>query len=682
MDPLQLLLLAIVIYGLAALAGWLLPTSSRSKSPSPATLAAGWLGLLASLIAVLSAGLALGSGSVPFLALFPTDPFGSFTLQLDALSAFLVGLIGLVGIGTSLYSLGCNLCHASVNFFTNIFMAAMLLVVTIANTFYFLVFWELMTLVSYFLVVWETKNEKSVRTGYIYMLVAHAGAALIMVAFLLLYFTVDSFNFGVLRQTWLSPGIKNLVFILAFLGFGAKAGMVPLHFWTPGAYSAAPNHVSALMAGVMKKTAIYGILRICVDLLGVPVWWWGFLVMVFGVISIVIGAYYALSEREIKRVLAYSSVENVGIILMGVGMGMVGLAQNLPVLAILGFLAALYHTLNHAFFKGLLFLGAGSVIDQTGTQNLNQMGGLGRRMPWTGLAFLVGALAVAAIPPFNGFVSEWFTYQAFLTASQTALFAMRVFAPLFAVLMALAGALAVMVYIKVYGSAFAGPAHSQPAAVAHESQRAKLVGMGYMVLGCLTLGLLSPLIAPWIAYIAARFARVAPLTVASGWLVFPADPVQAVLSVPLVAILLIGLLVVPLILVAAYGGNRASQKMKNIRSDVDPWSCGYGYKPVMSVSASSFDQPVREPFQPIYWLRTLMDEPFRRISAFSQRALEVIRRSEPVVEMVVTRPTHRVVETAGQWIQALQTGDIRVYCFYIILTLAILLIAIFGRSGL
>lgn len=682
MDPIQLFLLAVVIYGLAALAGWLIPASNRAGETNLARQVGGWLSLLASAIAVLSAALALGSASTPTLLLFPIDPFGSFILQLDALSAFLVGLIGLVGVGTSLYSLGCDPYHASVNFFANIFMAAMLLVVTIANTFYFLVFWELMTLVSYFLVIWQTENEKSVRTGYVYMLVAHAGAALIMVAFLLLYYQADSFNFDVLRQTWLSPGLKNLVFILAFLGFGAKAGMVPLHFWTPGAYSAAPNHVSALMAGVMKKTAVYGILRVCVDLLGVQVWWWGFLVLLFGVISIVVGAYYALVERDIKRILAYSSVENVGIILMGVGIGMLGLAEKLPALAILGFLAALYHTLNHAFFKGLLFLGAGSLIDQTGTQNLNQLGGLGRRMPWTALAFLVGALAVAAIPPFNGFVSEWFTYQAFLSASQTPQFAMRVFIPLFAVLMGLGGALAVMVYIKVYGSAFSGPAHSQPAAVAHESPQPKLAAMGYLALGCLTLGLASPLIAPWIAYIAARFARLAPVPVASGWIVFPAAPAQAALSIPLVAVLLLALLLVPALLIAAYGGNRVSQKMKNIRSDVDPWSCGYGYKAFMSVSANSYDQPVKVAFQPIYWLRTLMDEPIRRISAFSQRALQVIRQSEPVVEMVVTRPTQRVVETAGQWIQALQTGDIRVYCFYIILTLAVLLIAIFGRSGL
>jgi len=684
MDPIQLLSLAVILYGLAALAGWLLPASDQPGQTNPARRTAGWLGLLASIIAVISAGLALSSATIPTLALFPINPFGAFTLQLDALSAFLVGLIGLVGIGTSIYSLGHDPYPAWVHFFTNIFMAAMLLVVTVANTFYFLVFWELMTLVSYFLVVWQTKNEKSVRAGYIYMLVAHAGAALIMLAFLLLYFQTDSFNFAILRQTWLSPGLKNLVFLLAFLGFGAKAGMVPLHFWTPGTYSAAPNHVSALMAGVMKKTAVYGILRICVDLLGIQVWWWGFLVLVFGVISTVIGAYYALTERDIKRVLAYSSVENVGIILMGVGVGMLGLAQNLPVLALLGFLAALYHTLNHAFFKGLLFLGAGSLIDQTGTQNLNLMGGLGRRMPWTALAFLVGALAVSAIPPFNGFVSEWFTYQAFLAASQVDQFAMRVFVPLCAVLMALAGALAVMVYIKVYGSAFSGPAHSQQAAVARESSQFKLVGMGYLAFGCLALGLASPLFVPWISFIAARFARLAPVPVANGWVVFPMDPAQATLSTPLIAILLLALLLVPLILIAVYGGNRANQKMKNIRSGVDPWSCGYGYKAFMSVSANSFDQPVKVPFRLMYWLRTLMDETgvSQGIRAFSLRALDFIHRSEPLVEMAVTRPTNRVVETAGQWIQALQTGDIRVYCFYIILTLAVLLIAIFGRSGL
>lgn len=688
MSPIQLLILSILFYCASALAALLLDSRSKAGERRNTGLVVAILGLLGSLCGIASAGLAFLSSSPPAMPLFQIEPFGHFVLQLDALSAFLVGLITLIGAATSIYAFSAPVKNSTpqsgpIGFFTYLFMASMLLVVTVTNAFYFLVFWELMTLASYFLVIWETEKRESILTGYIYMLVAHAGAALIMLGFLLLFQKAGSFDFATIRQAAISPGVKNLVFLLAFLGFGAKAGMVPLHFWTPATYAAAPSHASALMAGVMKKTAVYGILRVCIDVLGVQSWWWGGLILVFGILSTVIGAFYALSERDIKRLLAYSSVENVGIILLGIGVGMVGLATQQSVMVLLGFLAALYHMLNHAFFKGLLFLGSGAAIEQVGTTDLNRMGGLARRMPWTALTFLVGALSVSAIPPFNGFVSEWFTYQAFFEASQGQFFFTRVFSPLFAILLALAGAFAVMVYIKAYGGAFTGPAHSKAAATASEAPRDALSGflyrlsLVYLALGCLVLGVGAPLIAPRIASVAASFARLTPMPVSNGWQVFPVDAAQAVLSPPLVAILLVGLLVVPFLLVAVYGGRRAGK-----RTGVDPWACGYGYTSKMSLPASGFDQPVKVIFQPLYWLRTLVDKPFHTITGYSHRALAQIMRAEPVVESVVTRPTTRLVEKAGQWIQGLQMGDIRVYCLYIILTLALLLLVIFGGSAL
>jgi hydrogenase-4 component B len=671
MNSIQLLMLSILFYCASALAVLLIGSARTGRQVS------GLFSLLGALVGAVAAGMALFSGATTTLPLFQINPFGWMTLQLDGLSALLVGVIAFISVGTSLYSFSNPQGNRVVEFFTNLFIASMLVVVTVSNGFFFLLFWELMTLASYFLVIWETQKEESIRTGYIYMLVAHVGAVLIMLAFLVLFQKTGSFDFTIWRQAWIDPGVKSLVFLLVFFGFGAKAGMVPLHFWTPGAYSAAPDHVSALMSGVMKKTAIYGILRLSVDLMGVQDSWWGLTVLAFGALSAVFGAFYALAERDLKRLLAYSSVENVGIILMGIGVGMAGLAVQQPILAGLGFLAALYHVLNHAFFKSLLFLGTGAVISQTGTQNLNQLGGLGRRMPWTAFTFLTAALAIAAVPPFNGFVSEWFTYQSFFTASQIPLSWMRVFAPMAAVLLALAGALAVMVYIKAYGGAFTGPAHSQTAAEAHEAPRAVRFALLYLALGCLLLGVGAPLIAPRIAAVATGMARVPSLAVSNGWQVFPGQPVQAVLSPPLVLILLLGLLALPWLLAAFFGGLRAGR-----RSNVDPWSCGYGYSPVMSVSASSFDQPVKVSFNLLYHLRTLADKPLHSLANFSGLALTWIRRAEPIVELVVTRPTIRLVETAGQWIQSLQMGDIRVYCLYIILTLAILLIFTFGRSGL
>jgi hydrogenase-4 component B len=427
----------------------------------------------------------------------------------------------------------------------------------------------------------------------------------------------------------------------------------------------------------MKKTAVYGILRFCVDLLGIPDTWWGLTVLSFGTLSVLFGAFYALTERDLKRLLAYSSVENLGIILIGVGIGMLGITLQAPLLAVLGFLAALYHMLNHAFFKGLLFLNANSIIVQAGTSNLNQMGGLNRRMPWTAITFLIAALAAVAIPPLNGFVSEWFTYQALLKAAGSELFALRVFAPLFAVLLALAGGLAVMVYLKAYGGAFTGPSHHKNAGAVKEASLSTRLGATYLALGVIILGLGAPWIAPVIAAIAANIARQPLIDVSLGWAVQPGDSFASTLSTPLLAILLLGLLVLPLLVVALYGGWRASR-----RSDVEPWACGYGYDPGMSVRASSFDQPVRVTFQPLYWIRRVVDRPYRALDNFYHSSVAAFQRAEPVVENTVTRPTVRFVETAGHWIQTLQMGDIRLYCLYIIITLAILLIVIFGGSGL
>lgn len=668
MTSLQFLALALILHLVGAVAS-LHPRISRGASA--------FFGLLGSIGGVIAVILSLIEDGVPHLTLFAIQPFGEFALEMDLLSTLLVAIISLLGIATSLYSFREAPARVSVSFFTNLFVAAMLLVVTVTNAFFFLVFWELMTLASYFLVVWEMDKKESARTGFIYMLVAHTGAALIMIAFFLFFGRAGSFDFGDIRTADIPAGVRNIAFVLAFLGFGAKAGMVPLHFWAPDTYAAAPDHVSALMSSAMKKTAVYGILRICVDLLGSSVAWWGFTILTFGVISAVFGAFYALAEKDIKRLLALSSVENVGIILMGVGIGMLGLALQFPTLAVLGFLAALYHMLNHAFFKGLLFLGAGAVIRELGTRDLNLMGGLGRRMPLTALTFLVATLAVTAIPPLNGFVSEWFTYQALLNASSTNLMILRVLAPLFAALLALAGAFAVLVYVKAFGGAFAGPLRSRQADSAKDPSAAALTGMFFLALGVIVLGVGAPWIAPGIAGVAADFAKQPLVAVQSGWNLYPGNPLITIVSPPLLTILLLGLLIVPVLVVTAYGGWKAGS-----RKNVDPWTCGYGYDAPMSVRASSFDQPVKVSFQPLYWVRTIVQRPYQVIAGFYQTAVDAIHRIEPVVENAVTRPTLKLVQTAGQWIQNLQMGDIRLYCLYIIITLAILLIALFGRSGL
>jgi hydrogenase-4 component B len=459
---------------------------------------------------------------------------------------------------------------------------------------------------------------------------------------------------------------------MAFIGFGAKAGMVPLHIWMPSAYSAAPAHASALMASVMKKTAIYGILRVCVDLLGASVLWWGLLALFIGALSAILGVLFAMTERDIKRILAYSSVENVGIILLGIGTGMIGLATHQPTVGLLGFLAALYHALNHSFFKGLLFLGAGSIDYRLHTRNLNEMGGLARLMPWTGLMFLIGAMAVSAIPPFNGFVSEWFTYQAFFAASSGQNFGVRVLLPLTAALLALTGALAVMVAVKMYGGMFTGPARSEKASQASEVPGPMVSGMIFLALGCIALGVGAPVVAPYLSHVIATTLNVPILPVAIGTWIYPDGTAQAVLSIPFVALLLLGLLIIPMVLVALYGGNKAGGRVVN-----DPWACGYGYSSNMSISAGSFDQPIASTFSGIYLLRSMTQKPLDSIATLSRRTRDGIAYMEPMLENIIKQPIIKMVDYLGRQIQVLQMGDIRMYCLYIILTLAILLVVIF-----
>jgi hydrogenase-4 component B len=671
MDAIQLLIVAVALFGAGSVVSlfcyglaWL----SR--------VAAGLFGIAASMMGLLAVARAASAASSR-MSVSDLLPFGPFVLQMDGLSTLMVGMICLLALAVSVYSISYaghyrKSSVAIMGFFTNLFIAMMLLVVTVANGFYFLIFWEMMTLTSYFLVIYEGEKEESIQAGFLYMLVAHAGTALIMLSFFVFYSSAGSFDFDAFRQNQLPLGLRSLAFLLAFLGFGAKAGMVPLHIWLPRAHPAAPSPVSALLSGVMIKTAIYGILRFCVDILGAGPMWWGLLVLVFGGLSALLGVFYAMTERDVKRILAYSSVENIGIILLGVGTGMIGLATGQPIVTVLGFLAALYHAVNHSLFKGLLFLGAGSMDFRLHTRDLNVMGGLGRLMPWTGATFLVGALGLSAIPPLNGFVSEWFTYQSFFAASGSRDFIVRAALPLCAVLLALTGALAAMVAIKMYGSAFVGPPRSEPARNASEVPGAMVIGMTLLAVGCVLLGLGAPLVAPYLVGVLADSLRVPSMAVAAGVWVYPAQAGATVLSTPLAALILLGLLSVPVALVAIGGGRRVGSRRVSA-----PWACGYGYSSRMSVTATSYDQPVVSTFSAIYLLRSMTRGPLRAIGSWSSRAREVIAKAEPILEGVVRNFATETVEYAGTQIQRLQTGDLRMYCLYIVITLAVLLIVVF-----
>jgi len=416
-----------------------------------------------------------------------------FHLRIDPLAGFFLMLLGAVSAGITCYATGYfrdetpgRLTLIVLQY--HVFLASMAFVILADDAYLFMVAWETMALSSYFLVTTDHKLPAIRSAGFLYLLIAHLGALAVLLCFGVLHGGQGDYTFDALRAAELTPVWATIAFLLAFFGFGAKAGMIPLHAWLPEAHPAAPSPVSALLSGIMLKTAIYGMVRVIYDLIGGVRWEWGMLVLVIGAGTTLFGVLYALMQHDLKRLLAYHSVENIGIILLGLGMSMVFIGFGHPAAGILGLIAALYHTLNHAMFKGLLFLGAGSILHSAGLRDLNQMGGLIHNMPKTAFYFLIGALAISALPPLNGFVSEWLTFQTALQAPLLQNGVVRSLLPLFAAMLALAGALTAMCFVKVYGIAFLGqarePAHSSPLPHAGDAGEMERYGMAWLAAGC------------------------------------------------------------------------------------------------------------------------------------------------------------------------------------------------------
>ncbi|AGH82390.1 hydrogenase 4 subunit B [Psychromonas sp. CNPT3] len=592
--------------------------------------------------------------------------FADCMLRLDPLSSLMVFIISLVVIACSIYSLSYMQEYKgkgawAMGFFMNVFIASMVALVVSENAFYFIVFFEMMSLASYFLVISEQK-ETSINAGLQYFLIAHAGSVLIMIAFFILYRATGSLNFQDFRTANLSSGMASIVFLLAFFGFGAKAGIISLHSWLPLAHPAAPSNASALMSGVMVKIGIFGIIKVSIDFLGADTPWWGYLVLAFGAVSSVLGVLYALAEHDIKRLLAYHTVENVGIILMGVGVGMVGIATHHPVLATIGLLGGLYHMLNHAVFKGLLFLGAGSIVFRLHTKDMDKMGGLGKLMPYTAIAFLIGTMAISALPPLNGFISEWFIYQSLLTMGRQGDLMMSIGSIIAVVMLALTGALACMCFVKVYGVCFAGAPKSKASTNATEVPIAMLIGTSLLALMCIVLGIGSPWIAPVIKGVAASLVKGGvEVTVSQGVALVPGIAHQAILSAPIIAISLLLLLLIPYALITCFKG----QKLKRRHSN-DPWACGYGYEQRMSVDAGSFTCTLRAMYAPLYTLREKLD-PAGLFTCILLKTTAFAVAIEACFEDHLVSPMTRML-------RRMKGGSVLFYGLYLLIALVVLML--------
>jgi hydrogenase-4 component B len=646
---------------------------------SLASLFTGWKpGLLRSLALPLLGLAGVAATAAGFAGLFQagvataTLPLGlpwlPWHLRLDALSGVFLVIIGLVTFAVGLYGpayvRGFENGRDSLpalGGFTGLFIVGMILVVLADDAFLFMVSWEVMSLASYFLVAFHHDNAGNRRAAFLYLLMAHVGGLSILLGYGVLASFGGAFTFEAMRAAELSFGWATLAFALAFIGFGMKAGLLPLHAWLPEAHPAAPSHISALMSGVMLKVAVYGFIRFVYDLIGDVQWQWGVAVLLVGSVSALMGVLYALMQNDLKRLLAYSSVENVGIIFIALGLSLLFLATGFPLLGVLGLIAALYHSVNHAMFKGLLFFGAGAILHSTRERDLNQMGGLLRRMPWTGLFFLVGCISIAALPPFNGFVSEWLTFQTALQAWQLENGVLRTLVPITAAVLALTGALAAACFVKVYGVAFLGQARSRQARRAGRIPPGMRAGEAVLAALCLLLGLFPTQVVQMLERVPGQMlGQTLPAASTQSWLwLTPVAAETASYSAPLVL-----LTFAAMVGLAVWIWRRSAVgRIKRC----DAWDCGFAPPdPRMQYTATAFAQPIRRIFGPLFLIEETVE---RRADGSLLHRSKVGDRAWGLLYL----PVARAVESAAKQVVRLQSGNVRTYLGWTLVTLLVLL---------
>jgi hydrogenase-4 component B len=630
------------------------------------------------------AGMALGAtvivSGVSFSLFLPglIPIAGGFVLQLDSLGAFFLILIGLVAIPAAIYGVGYTGAdedgHSSLRFLGimfNLFLLSMALVTMAGNVLTFLLMWEGMSLTSYFLVITENSEESTLRAGIWYAAMTHAGLALLLAAFVLLM-NGGSGSFADLRanSSVLPSTARDAIFLLAFFGFGSKAGIVPLHVWLPKAHPAAPSHVSALMSGVMIKLGIYGLLRVVLDLLGGGPAWWGGLILGFGVISALLGVLYALMEHDLKRLLAYSSVENIGIILIGIGAGLIFHSYGLMSLAALALIGGIYHTVSHASFKGLLFLGAGSVLYATHTRNMEKMGGLIKRMPWVALFFLIGSVAISALPPLNGFVSEWLVFQSLLAGFNIPKPELAVLMPIAVGMLALTSGLAAACFVKAFGISFLAIPRSTEAENAHEVPLSMRVGMAILAVVCIVLGIAPVVVVPVLGKVIGglgHLPQTMPTLTYNLSLQTPGAFGQ--ISPTLVAV---GLLVILGLIPIAF---RIFRVNRNLRLG-ETWGCGRtGQTPRMEYTATAFAEPLRRVFAELYRPTKELSIDFHPDSKYFVESIEYKSEITPLFDHWLYDPFMKAVRFISGQIQRVQGGSLHLYLVYLAGLLIILLLA-------
>ncbi len=628
---------------------------------------AAWVGLASCLAACGAAATAaaavLASGASADAVLPWPVPFGSLHLGLDGLSSFFALVIALVCAPAALFGASYlkprqqrkNL--GSAWFFFNLLAASMLTVVSARDAMLFLVSWEIMTLASFFLVMFDGERAETISAGWTYLVATHLGTAFLLAMFVLLGGRETAMDFSRLQAD--SPAVADVCFLLALVGFGTKAGLVPLHVWLPQAHPAAPSHVSAVMSGVMIKTGIYGLLR-TLTLLGTPPLWWGWTLVGIGAASGVFGVLLALAQHDLKRLLAYHSVENIGIITIGIGLGLVGISEGDSALAALGMLGGLMHVLNHGLFKSLLFFGAGSIQHATGSRNIERMGGLVRRMGTTAATFMVGSAAISGLPPLNGFVSEFLIYVgAFgFLAERPGSGAAALPAAVAILALALIGGLAAACFAKAFGIAFLGEPRSAEARSAHEVPPGMRLPMAGLAIMCAGIGLLGALAvtaaAPAAAALLPGIDVAASCRRVQSWLWLVSSGAALLLATAAALALL----------------RHRLLARRDVRHAAT-WDCGYAAPDArMQYTASSFASPILGSFRLFLRPALQLDPP---AGLFPGQA-SLASHAEDMFERRVFAPLFRMTGRLAARLRWLQAGPNQVYVLYVALTMLVLLV--------
>jgi len=658
--PLALVVTAIVAWLAIGTLGLLQPRNlrfiSRALFPAGAAVALALAVVAGSTVSSLPQSMVLPLG-------LPDLPFH---LRLDSLSAFFLLLLGATSVAISLFSAGYfrsseGTAPGVICFQYHAYVAAMALVLLADDAYVFMVAWETMALTSFFLVTTEHRIPEIRRAGFLYLLIAHVGAIAILLCFGVLQGGSGDYTFGSMRSMILPGAWSTVAFLLALVGFGAKAGLLPLHIWLPEAHPAAPSPVSAMMSGVMLKTAIYGILRVVFDLLNGQLWWWGVVALALGLVTALFGVIFAAVQTDMKRLLAYSSIENIGIIVAGIGLAILFKAYGKTLLAAITLTAVLYHALNHALYKSLLFLATGSVLHATKERSLGKLGGLIHRMPWVAWLALVGTLAIAGIPPLNGFVSEWLLLQAFLFTPSLPQSFVNMLVPLAAAALVLTAALTAYVMVKFYGVIFLGRPRESNLAYAKDAGPFERAALAYLAAGCIGLGVIPVNVIQFIDPINVMLiGSTASRQISDNWLLLaPINADRSSYSPLIVLVVIVGVVLLTMAIVHRVYHGRVRRSA--------PWDCGFPLQtPRMQDTAEGFGQPIRQVFEAFFRIERELPSPFDLAPRYSVKIDDHLWHW---LYLPIARSAEFLARIAG----LIQQGRISVYLTYSFCTLLALL---------